>query len=147
MRTLSGKYPPEALNASRRKTRARKSSVLMEGRSARVNRSITQRGKGTDRPLSGAIASSPNSDTNKTKYKYSTERRQSKTNYRRQHTQMVEKGSPSPSQAYYVDQRPYNGYATPRSDELRTRRSTIKELCKGSTKQRCYKLLDNVSDG
>ena len=101
-----GKYPPEALNASRRKTRARESSVPMERRSARVTRNITQRGKGTDRPVSGAIASSSNSDTNKTKYKYSTERRQSKTKYRRQHTQVVEKESPSPSQAYYVNQRP-----------------------------------------
>ena len=103
--------------------------------------------KGTDRPRLGAIASSPNSDADKTKYTYSTERHQSKNKYRPQHAQVVEKRSPSPSQAYYVDQRPYNGYATPRSDESRTRRSTIKELCKGSTRQRCHKVMDKVLDG
>jgi len=143
-----GECPPEALNASRPKTRARELSVPIERRSARVTRSTTQREKGTDRPLSEAIASSPNSDANKTKDARSTERRQSKNKYRRQNAHVAERKPPppSPSQACSVDQRPYNGYATPRSDESRTRRSTIKELCKGSTQQRRHKVTDRISD-
>ena len=141
--------PPEALNASRPKTRARKSSALRERRSARVTRSTTQRGKGTDRPLSGVIASSPDSNAgiNKTKDARSPERRQSKNKYRRQNAHVAERKPPSPSQACSVTQRPYNGYMTPRSDESRTRRSTIKELCKDSTQQRRHKVTDKISDG
>lgn len=75
--------------------------------------------------------------------------RQSKNKYRRQNAHVAERKPPppSPSQACSVDQRPYNGYATPRSDESRTRRSTIKELCKGSTQQRRHKVTDKISDG
>ena len=137
-----GESPPEALNTSRPKTRARKLSAPIERRSARTTRSTTQRGK-------GAIASSPNLNAgiNKTKDARSSERRQSKNKYRRQHTQVVERKLRSPSQACSVAPRPYNGYATPRSDESRTRRSTIKELCKGSTQQRCHKVTYKVSDG
>ncbi|KAF6232005.1 hypothetical protein HO173_009842 [Letharia columbiana] len=146
-----GESPPEALNASRPKTRARKSSAPRERPSARVTRSTTQRGKETDRPLLGSTASSPNSDagTKKTKDARSIERRQSKNKYRRQNAHVAERKPPppSPSQACSVDQRPYNGYATPRSDESRTRRSTIKELCKGSTQQRRHKVTDKISDG
>ena len=146
-----GESPPEALNTSKPKTRARKSSAPIERRSARVTRNTTQRGKGTDRPLLGAIASSPNSDANKTKDVRSTERRQSKNRYRRQNAHVAERKppppAPSPSQACSVDQRPYNGYATPRSDESRTRRSATKELCKGSTQQRGHKVADKIPDG
>ncbi len=143
-----GESPPEALNPSRPKTRARKSSAPIERRSARVTRSTTQRGKGTDRPLSEAIASSPNSDAgiNNTKDARSTERRQSKNKYRRQRTEVVERTPPSLPPACSVAQTPYNGYATPRSDESRTRRSMIKELCKGSTQQRRHKITDKISD-
>lgn len=109
-----GESPPEALNASRPKTRARKSSAPRERPSARVTRSTTQRGKETDRPLLGSTASSPNSDagTKKTKDARSIERRQSKNKYRRQNAHVAERKPPppSPSQACFVDQRPYNGY-------------------------------------
>ena len=78
-----GESPSEALNPSRPKTRARKSSAPIECRSARVTRSTTQREKETNRPLSEAIASSPNSDAgiNNTKDARSTERHQSKNKY------------------------------------------------------------------
>ncbi|MCJ1456653.1 hypothetical protein MMC28_007015 [Mycoblastus sanguinarius] len=140
--------PPEALNASRPKTRARKSATI---ECRRITRSTTQRGKETDRPPLGAIASSPNSNAgiNKTKDARSTERRQSKNKYRRQNAHVAERKppSPSPSQACSVAQRPYNGYANPRSHESRTRRSTVKKLGKGSTQQRGHKVKDQNSDG
>ena len=144
-----GKSPSEALNTSRPKTRARKSSAPIERRSARVIRSTTQRGKGTDRPQLGAIASSSHSDANKTKDARSTERRQSKNKYRRQNAHVTERKPPlpSPSQACSVDQRLYNNYATPRSDEPRTRRSTIKKLRNGSTQQRRHMVTNKISDG
>ena len=143
-----GESPPEARNASRPKTRARKSSAPRERPSARVTRSTTQRGKETDRPLWGPTASSPNSDAgiNKTKDARSIERRQSKNQYRRQSARVAERKPPLPSQVCYVPQRPNNGYATPRPDESRTRRSTIKELRKGSTQQRRHKVTDKISD-
>ena len=92
-----GEFPPEALNTSIPKTRAPKSSAPIKRRSARTTRSTTQRGKGTDRPPSGAIASSPNSDAgiNNTKDARSTGRRQSKNKHRRQHTEVVERTPPS----------------------------------------------------
>ena len=144
-----GESPPEALDTSRPKTRARKLSAPKELRSARTTRSPTQRGKGTDGPPLGAIASSPNwnAGTNKTKGARPTERRQSKNNYRRQNAQVAEKKPPSLFQAYSVAQRPYNDCATPRSDQLRTRRSTVKELSKGSTRKRRPTVTDNNSDG
>ena len=142
-----GESPPEVLNIFRPKTR--ESSAPVERRSARVTRSTTQRGKGTDRRASGAIANSPNSDAgiNNTKNARSTERRQSKNKYRRQHTQVLERTPPSLLPACSVAQTPYNGYATPPSDESRIRRPTAKELCKGSTRQRRHKVTDKISDG
>ena len=143
-----GECPPEVLNTFRPKTRARKSSVPIERRSARVTRSTTQRGKGTDRPLSGAIVSSPNLNAgiNKTKDARSTKRRQSKNIYRRQHTEVVERTPPSLFPACSVAQTPYNGYVTPRSDESRIRQSMMKELCKRATQQRRHKATDKNSD-
>ena len=144
-----GECPPEVLNTFRPKTRARKSSVPVERRSARVTRSTTQRGKGTDRPPLGAIASSPNSDAgiNSTKDARSIKRRQRKNKYRRQHTEVVERTPPSLPPVCSVAQTPYNGYATPRSDESRIRRPTVKELCKGSIQQRRHKVTDKILDG
>ena len=142
-----GEGPSKVLNNFRPKTRARKSSAPVERRSARVTRSTTQRGKVIDRP-SGAIASSPNSDAgiNNTKDARSTERRQSKNEYRRQHTEVVERTPPSLSPACSVTQTPDNGFATPQSDESRIRRSTVKELCKATTQQRRHKATDKHSD-
>ena len=142
-------FPPEVQNTFRLKTGARKSSAPVERRSVRVTRSTTQRGKETDRPPSGAIASSPNWDAgiNNTKDARSTKRRQSKNIYRRQHTEVVERTPPSLLPARSVAQTPYNGYVTPRSDEPRIRRSMIKELCKGATQQRRHKATDKNSDG
>ena len=143
-----GEFYSEALKTSRPKTRARKLSVPIESRSARVTRSTTQRGKGTDQPPSGAIVSSPNlnAGVNKSKNARSSERRQSKSKYRRQIAQVAERKPPSLSQACSVAQRPYNGYAAPRSDEPRTRRVTIKEPCKSSTRQRRHEVTDKISD-
>ena len=143
-----GGGPSKVLSNFRPKTRARKSSAPVERRSARVTRSTTQRGKGTDRPPSGAIASSPKSDAgiNNTKDARSTKRRQSKNDYRRQHTEVVERTPPSLSPACSVTQTPDNGFATPRSDESRIRRSTVKELCKATTQQRRHKATDKHSD-
>ena len=142
-----GESPLEILNIFRPKTR--ESSAPVERRSARVTRSTTQRGKGTDRPASGAIANSPNSDAgiNNTNNARSTERRQSKNKYRRQNAHVAERKPPSPSQACSVAQRPYNGYATPRSNESRTRQSTVKELCKDPIQQRRHKVTDKILDG
>lgn len=136
-----GEFPSEALNTFRPKTRVRKSSAPIERRSARTTRSTTQRGK-------EAIASSPNLNAgiNKINDTRSTERRQSKNKYRRQNTHVAERKPPSPSQACSVTQRPYSDYATPRSDELRTQRSTVKKLCKGSTQQRYHKITDKILD-
>lgn len=103
-----------------------------------------ERGKGTDRPQSGAIA---DAGINNTEDARSTERRQSKNIYRRQHTEVVERTPPSLLPACSVTQTPYNGYVTPRSDESRIRRSMIKELCKGATQQRRHKATDKNSDG
>ncbi len=144
-----GESPPEALNTSRPKITARKPSAPIERCSARVTRSTTQRGKGTDRLLSGAIASSSklNAGIKKTKDARFPERRQSKNEYRRQKSHVAERKPLSPFQACSVAQRPHNDYATPRSDESRTRRSTVKELCKGSTQQRHYKAADKILNG
>ena len=150
LESLKGREtPPEALNASRPKTRARKSSAPRERPSARVTRSTTQRGKETDQLPSGPTASRPNSYTgfNKPKDARSTERRQSKNKYRRHNTRVLEIKPPSPTPACSIAQRSPNGYATPQSDESRTRRLTIKELCKGSTPQRRYKVKDQNLDG
>ena len=138
----------EVLNTSGPKTRKQKSSAPIERRSARVTRSTAQRRKGTDRQALGANASGPNSNAgiNKTKDARSTERRQSKNKCRRQNAHVAERKRPSPSQACPVAQRPYNGCATPRSDESRTRRSTTKELCKGSTQHRRPKVTETNSD-
>ena len=142
-----GESPPEALNTFRPKTRARKSSAPIERRSARVTRSNTQRGKGTDRPLSGAIASNPNlnASINKTNDTRSTGRRQQKNKYRHQNAHVAERKPPSPSQACAVAQRPYNGYVTSRNDNPRTQRLTAKKVCKGSTQQRHHKVTDEIS--
>ena len=144
-----GECPPKVINTFRPKARARKSSAPVECRSARVTRSTTQRGKGTDRPPSGAIASSPILDAgiNNTKDARSTKRRQRKNKYRPQHIEVVERTPPSLPPACSVAQTPYNGYATPRSDESRIRRPTVKELCKGSTQQRRHKVTDKILDG
>lgn len=92
-----GECPPEALNTSRPNTGARKSSAPIESR--RLTRSTTQRGKETDRPPLGAIASSPisNAGINKTNDARSTERRQSKNKSRRQNAHVAERKPPSPS--------------------------------------------------
>ena len=121
----------------------------VERRSVRVTRSTTQRGKETDRPLLRAIASSLNSDAgiNSTKDARSIKRRQRKNKYRRQHTEVVERTPSSLPPACSVAQTPYNDYATPRSDESRIRRPTIKKLCKGSIQQRRHKITDKILDG
>ena len=145
-----GECPSKVLNNFRPKIRARKSSAHVNRRSARATRSTAQRGKVIDRPPSGAIASSPNLDAgiNNTNDARSTERRQSKNEYRRQHSEVVERTSPSLPPACSVAKTPYNGYATPRSDEPRIRRSTVKKLCKASTqqKQRRHKVTDKTLD-
>lgn len=121
----------------------------VERYSVRVIRSITQRGKETDRLSSGVIASSPNSDTaiNSTKNARFIKRRQRKNKYRRQHTEVVERTPPSLPSACFVAQTLYNNYATSRSDESRIRRPTVKELCKGSIQHRRHKVTDKILNG
>ena len=139
----------EVLDTSSPKIRKQKPSAPIERRSARVTRSTIQRMKGTGRQPLGALASSSNSNAgiSKTKDARSTERHQSKNKYRRQNAHVAETKRPSPSQACSVAQTPYNGCATLRSDESRIRRSTTKELCKGSTQQRRPKVTEKNSDG
>ncbi|KAI9748689.1 MAG: hypothetical protein M1835_001734 [Candelina submexicana] len=136
---------PMSLNVSTPTTRVRQSSGISEGHTTMTTRSTARRRKGTDPLQLGANEKTPNSydSSNRARDGRCKGRRKSKNKYRRENAHVVERKPPSPPPSSSAAQKSPNGYASPKSDESRTRGSTTQERYEGPA----HKVTDVCLDG
>ncbi len=143
-KNLDGReFPFDALNDSKPKTRARRSSATKERRTTRGIRDTTQQREDTDQLQLGAIASNPNRYAGA---KTRDGRRKGKDRYRRRNAQLAERKPSSPPLDSSATQDSLNGCLTPNSDRPRTCQPWIRSRSENAA-QRRHKVTDPSPDG